>query len=113
MNNNKYYDRHKRNKERASFYHSVAWEKCRLLALERDNFLCQDCLKNNKITPADMVHHIKELKDYPQLSLTLSNLISLCNSCHNKKHIRTKPSKQKTYSKKIKVIKINANEEKI
>ncbi|MBQ7232365.1 MAG: HNH endonuclease [Bacillales bacterium] len=88
------------------------WDKCRRLALERDSYLCQDCLKQNILTPADMVHHIKELKDYPHLSLTLSNLVSLCNGCHNKKHIRT-GRKEKIYSTKIKVIKSKANEEKI
>ena len=36
--------------------------------------------------PADMVHHIKERTEYPELALTLENLISLCNACHNKEH---------------------------
>ena len=112
MNTDQYYDKYKRNKERKAFYQSAAWDKCRRLALERDSYLCQNCLKQNILTPADMVHHIKELKDYPHLSLTLSNLVSLCNGCHNKKHIRT-GRKEKIYSTKIKVIKSKANEEKI
>ena len=112
MNTDQYYDKYKRNKERKAFYQSAAWEKCRRLALERDSYLCQDCLKQNILTPADMVHHIRELKDCPQLSLTLSNLVSLCNACHNKKHIRT-GRKEKIYSTKIKVLKSKANEEKI
>jgi 5-methylcytosine-specific restriction endonuclease McrA len=33
-----------------------------------------------------MVHHIKPLSDYPDLALVLENLLSLCNSCHNKEH---------------------------
>ncbi|OZQ74694.1 endonuclease [Paenibacillus odorifer] len=35
---------------------------------------------------ADMVHHIKPLSEYPELALVLKNLLSLCNSCHNKEH---------------------------
>jgi len=54
--------------------------------LIRDDYMCQSCLKNNKIKKADVVHHIKELEDYPELGLTLSNLESLCHKCHNKHH---------------------------
>ena len=33
-----------------------------------------------------MVHHIKPRRDYPELALVDSNLISLCDECHNKMH---------------------------
>ncbi|AOY76674.1 HNH endonuclease [Clostridium formicaceticum] len=84
---NKYYDqqvRHKRDKKYTEFYHSKAWGIVRQQALIRDNGLCQHCLKENRITLADMVHHIKSIKAAWHLRLVLSNLISLCNSCHNK-----------------------------
>ncbi|MGX1430768.1 5-methylcytosine-specific restriction enzyme A [Cytobacillus horneckiae] len=112
LNNNQRYDKYKRNKKARSFYKSAAWKKCRKLVLERDNHLCQSCMKNNKITPADMVHHIIELLDDWDKALEMDNLESLCNSCHNKEHPdrgirRTKPKK----NSKIKIVKAKANEE--
>ncbi len=46
--------------------------------------------------PADMVHHIKERSEYPELALTLDNLISLCNACHNKNILKRVEGKRKT-----------------
>jgi len=50
MNNNQYYDKYKRNEESRSFYKSKAWEKVRELALQRDDYLCQDCFDKETIT---------------------------------------------------------------
>lgn len=55
-------------------------------ALERDNYECQICKKEGKHTPAECVHHIKEIKMYPHLALDINNLQSLCNKCHNIVH---------------------------
>lgn len=82
----RHYDKYKRDKQARDFYHSLAWEKAREQVLIRDHYLCQHCLKEKRITPADMVHHIKPLKDYWDLRLTLTNLISLCHACHNRIH---------------------------
>lgn len=83
---NRYYDRYKRDKTSRAFYKSTAWELAREQALIRDNYLCQHCIKRKRLTPADMVHHIKPISDHPDLALVLENLLSLCNSCHNKEH---------------------------
>ena len=64
------------------FYRRKAWRKIRKEALDRDKCLCQRCLKSRIITVADCVHHIKPLRDHPELGLALSNLIALCNTCH-------------------------------
>lgn len=75
------------------FYHSAAWRKTRKLALQRDRYLCQHCLAKRVITVATEVHHKKELEEYPELALDLSNLVSLCWRCHEAtKH---KPKKRK------------------
>ncbi|MBS4188641.1 HNH endonuclease [Bacillus sp. FJAT-49705] len=111
MNNQQYYDKYQRDQESKAFYISKAWLQCRELALIRDNYLCQKCLKQNKITSADMVHHIKELKDHPELSLDLDNLESLCHPCHNREHPEKGSKPQKKISKKIKVIKAKSNPE--
>lgn len=76
--------RHKRDKQVTEFYHSREWLAVRLQALIRDHYLCQECFRQKKITPADMVHHKKPVKPYWHLRLVASNLESLCNSCHNR-----------------------------
>lgn len=108
----RYYDKYKRDKKTKEFYESIAWKKCRELALIRDNYLCQSCLKEKRIRKADMVHHIIELKDDWSKALDLSNLISWCNSCHSRHHKRNDKPKRKI-SNKIKVVVGRANEENI
>jgi hypothetical protein len=44
--------------------------------------------KDAWIRRAVCVHHIKELKDYPEERLDDDNLISLCHECHDKVHGR-------------------------
>ena len=72
------------------FYKTSAWLKARALALQRDHYICQECLRlceqGKLIRPraATMVHHIKPRKLYPELALVLSNLESLCNTCHER-----------------------------
>ncbi|MGE7020424.1 HNH endonuclease [Solibacillus cecembensis] len=104
------YDKHKRDKELDRFYHSSDWKRCRELALIRDNYLCQDCLSNKRIRKADMVHHIIEVKDDMQFALTIENLRSLCNPCHNQQH-SIHSNKLNKLSDKITVIRAAENEE--
>jgi len=68
------------------FYKKAAWQKCREAVLVRDNYLCQRCLKNGKLTPADVVHHIEHLQDNPDRAFDESNLESVCAACHNRLH---------------------------
>lgn len=110
MNTNQLYDKYKRDKKAKTFYNSTAWLRCRKLALIRDNYLCQKCLKENKITTADMVHHIRSLEDYPELALVLENLESLCNACHNMEHPEKGGGKKKEISK-VRVLVVKANKE--
>lgn len=82
----KRYDEHK-------FYKTKEWRKKRLEMLKRDNFECQMCKERGLQTQAQTVHHIVHLRDDRSLALEDSNLISLCNSCHNEVH----PEKLKKY----------------
>lgn len=46
--------------------------------------LCERCLKEGRLTPVEEVHHIVPVTqggDHRE-----SNLMSLCQSCHNKMH---------------------------
>lgn len=69
------------------FYTSRTWRRKRKEILERDNNECQICKANGKVTVGTkeeplIVHHIKELKDRPDLALTDGNLLTVCNDCH-------------------------------
>lgn len=70
------------------FYKSREWRDLREDALRRDNYECQKHKARGKYHRAECVHHIKEVKPFPHLALTLSNLMSLCNVCHNEIHDR-------------------------
>lgn len=46
--------------------------------------LCENCLeKYSKATPAVHVHHMKPIATHPELRLEWSNLMSVCEPCHN------------------------------
>ncbi|MHD0382822.1 HNH endonuclease [Staphylococcus simulans] len=85
------------------FYHSKAWTKIREMALDRDNYLCQKCLEEGKITDAKIVHHIVYVDDDFTKALQLDNLMSVCSSCHNKIHAN---DNDKTNKRNVRVAKI-------
>lgn len=69
-----------------ALYHTGEWKRKRDEILRRDHFACQMCKAKGKYTRADTVHHIKHLRDVPELALTDDNLMSLCASCHEEIH---------------------------
>lgn len=48
--------------------------------------LCEVCLAAGIVTPATEVHHKITVEDAPWLRLERSNLMSLCNACHDAEH---------------------------
>lgn len=72
------------------FYKSTAWQAVRETAMRRDRYLCVDCMAKGLYTPAEEVHHIRELTPDnigdPAVSLNLDNLVSLCRECHKARH---------------------------
>ena len=93
------------------FYHKPAWRRLRLLALQRDHYLCQACLRRQKITAATEVHHIKELEDFPELGLELSNLESLCWNCHEETKKRRTGKSEACAQRGVRVLKVSNGEE--
>ena len=79
-------------KESNPFYHGKAWKRARAEALRRDVGMCCDCMDRFRadygVKPrrAVVVHHIQPIEERPDLALTLSNLRSLCEACHNRRH---------------------------
>lgn len=63
------------------------WEQFRARYL-REHPLCEDCLAAHCMTPAAEVHHIRKLRDYPQLKYAEDNLMALCHRCHSKRTAR-------------------------
>ena len=83
--NDKEYDKYKRNQQARTFYHSREWEQIRLAVLARDNYLCQHCLRDKKITRATVIDHVIPLLVDWSKRLDMDNLQSLCQACHNRK----------------------------
>jgi len=75
-------------KQTNPFYNTKKWKQKRKTILKRDEYQCRECRRYGKFTPADTVHHIYPLEDYPQYKLNSNNLISLCNTCHENMHNR-------------------------
>lgn len=78
-------------KQRDPFYATAAWQRLRLMALQRDHYLCQVCRHH----PADTVHHLIPREGRPDLAMSLDNLQSVCRQCHNQAHPEKGHSKRK------------------
>lgn len=87
----KEYNREIRSPKLNQFYSSSEWQRARAVAIERDNHLCQRCLKAGTLKRAELVHHKVEVKDDWSQRLALDNLESLCHKCHNKHHKQAPP----------------------
>ena len=88
-------------------YSSTAWKNIRVVALQRDNYICQECKRQKKITRATEVHHLKPIGNYPELALDIRNLESLCWECHERTKPRVKPT---VIPDGVRVIKITSQE---
>lgn len=66
------------------FYHSKEWRKASEL-YRLNNPCCEDCLLDGVIKKADVVDHMKELRDDWSKRLDEENFRSLCHYHHNKK----------------------------
>jgi 5-methylcytosine-specific restriction protein A len=64
-------------------YNTKAWEDIRALQLFNSP-LCEECMRSGLTTTATVVDHIKQVKK-GGAAMSLSNLQSLCKSCHNSK----------------------------
>ena len=74
-----------------SFYHWKDWERLRAEGLRMDNHECQICKRKGRYRRADIVHHVKHLKDRPDLALSIwdgeeRQLVSVCRQCHEDLH---------------------------
>lgn len=64
-------------------YKHPMWQKKRLECLEDAEYQCQGCGSTSKTLH---VHHIRYVKNRKVWEYDVSELIVLCESCHNKEH---------------------------
>ena len=88
--------------EAKRFYDSTVWRRKRAEVMELDHHECVMCKSHGRYTPAKTVHHVKHLKDRPDLALeiwdgTERQLISLCLACHDLVH----PEKRRREGPKV------------
>lgn len=74
---------------RRKAYGSTEWRKLRDWYMKQHP-ICEECLKNGKVTPAEDIHHVKSpfLKGEINWALLLDadNLKPLCKRCHANLH---------------------------
>lgn len=72
------------------FYSSKAWQDCREEYAKRQNYLCENCLRNGIYKPGVIVHHKIEIDPItihkPEIALNFDNLELLCRECHAERH---------------------------
>ena len=75
----------------ADWYNTKQWRDLRAYK-RREQPLCEDCLKNEKVTPVAEIHHVRpfnrghNIQTQWQLFTDLNNLVSLCTKCHKERH---------------------------
>ncbi|UII58110.1 HNH endonuclease (plasmid) [Cytobacillus spongiae] len=94
---------YKTRQQKRKFYDSKEWKLIREEVKKRDNYECQECKRQGRVTIDTneysesarrkkiqlIVHHIKELEHHPDLALEEDNLETICVDCHNKEHGRS------------------------
>ena len=61
---------------------SGQWERNRLLVLDRDGHRCADCGSTHRLH----VHHLREWDQNDPSTHELNNLLTVCASCHRRRH---------------------------
>ena len=80
------------------FYGWAVWDHRREEVLKLDRYECQICKARGRYRKASIVHHVKHLKDRPDLALSIwdgdeRQLLSVCKKCHEAEH----PESQRQY----------------
>ena len=77
----------------AGFYKWAAWVKIRAEVLRLDNYECQICKARGRYRRGAIVHHVKHLRDRPDLALSIRDpdtgerqLLTVCKRCHEELH---------------------------
>ena len=88
----KRYEKYERDPETNKRY-GRAWKKIRARYVAAHP-LCEMCQAEGRLTPTEIVHHIKELSEGG--THDFSNLMSICKSFHSRIHMTRMNTKDKT-----------------
>lgn len=69
-------------------YKAKRWERLRAQVMRRDGYRCQLSKRFGKAVPADLVHHIYPVDEFPEYAFEPWNLVSVSRAAHNKLHDR-------------------------
>lgn len=72
--------------ERQRLYATSEWKELIRQVYKRDNYKCTRCKSTNKKGHRLHAHHIKSWAGHSELRFNLSNIITLCELCHNWVH---------------------------
>ena len=83
-------------KAKIGIRHSIYKQDRKDIIRDLDNNLRLMCLENNELNNLGTIHHIEELKENCSKRFDKDNLISLCESCHQKVHRKYLSNKEET-----------------
>lgn len=69
-------------------YNSNKWKRLARAVMRRDGYMCQLSKRYGKSVPAEVVHHIYPVYEFPEYAYEPWNLISLSRKAHNTLHDR-------------------------
>lgn len=69
-------------------YKARRWERLRAQVMRRDGYRCQLSKRYGKSVPADLVHHIYPVDEFPEYAFEPWNLVAVSRAAHNKLHDR-------------------------
>lgn len=70
------------------FYDSKKWKDKKNKIMRRDGYQCQVSKRYGRMVPAELVHHIFPLDEFPEYALSDWNLIAVSLKVHNRLHDR-------------------------
>lgn len=76
-----------------NFYMSSAWQTLAAKVRRMDRYECQLCKARGRYSRGVIVHHVKHLRDRPDLALSIYDpdtgerqLLTVCKKCHEEQH---------------------------
>lgn len=79
--------------QEARFYWWPEWQTTRAAVLKMDRYECQACKARGRYSRGTIVHHVKHLRERPDLALSIYDpdtgerqLVTVCKSCHEEEH---------------------------
>lgn len=75
------------------FYAGAEWKHMAAMVRRYDSNECQLCKQRGRYRRGEIVHHVKHLKERPDLALRINDpdtgqrqLITVCKKCHEEQH---------------------------